>query len=249
MTQPSTGWRKALIGAVLLAATALAACGRPMTANETVRMAVIYPPTARNPVDLDRIRIWDLGAFRQEAIARAKRQIEEEVASGEFNPRRSGMSPETFLVRAEAVLAKPDAITVGYDIFFLFSANDYSFFVEDEALLGHEVVHVWQHQNRKISGYSLAKILKEHIDYPNPYAYVLEPGKRFLAYRYEQQGKIVQDYVCMKAFNDAGYRPREKIIAEALDTRQLAGIVDRIQQKSSGKTMQNCLRAGRKPNA
>jgi len=75
-------------------------------------------------------------------------------------------------------------------------------FISDRALLAHELMHVWQWQNRKETGFSLARAIAEHLEYGDDvykYGYPFENGD-YLDYRYEQQGKIVEDWAMWRLF-------------------------------------------------
>ena len=125
-------------------------------------------------------------------------------------------------------------ITIGNTVFYLTSDSDfYSSNIalgwpnppirNGIALLAHELVHVWQYQNRKLTGYSLTKVLAEHVKYPNPYNYNLLPGKDFLSYRFEQQGSIVEDFVilCYKTgVNNKFCRSRHATISPYFDIEE-----------------------------
>lgn len=71
-----------------------------------------------------------------------------------------------------------------------------------KALLIHELMHVWQHQN--LPAYHWTKAAAEHVPDllrlrygTSVYAY--EPGvKPLLEYRYEQQGRMLQDYFMLR---------------------------------------------------
>lgn len=61
------------------------------------------------------------------------------------------------------------------------------------ALLAHEACHVWQFQNLH---YFWAKAVLEHLWYrKRVYDYLPKENTILTDYRFEQQGKIVQDYV------------------------------------------------------
>ncbi|NKB26055.1 MAG: hypothetical protein GKR99_00160 [Rhodobacteraceae bacterium] len=66
-------------------------------------------------------------------------------------------------------------------------------------LMAHEATHVWQWQNRDITGYSPFAAVMENIRARDPYSYELEAGKPFLDYGFEQQARIVGDFVCHSA--------------------------------------------------
>ena len=60
----------------------------------------------------------------------------------------------------------------------------------------HELVHVWQHQNRVLSTPKEAarETLKHKFNYQKSYHYTLMPKRDLTAYGFEQQAAIVQDY-------------------------------------------------------
>lgn len=63
-------------------------------------------------------------------------------------------------------------------------------------ILGHELVHVWQWQQRKRTGYRPIKAGLESVFNADPYFYVPSEGEGFLAYGYEQQAALLEDYLC-----------------------------------------------------
>lgn len=60
----------------------------------------------------------------------------------------------------------------------------------------HELVHVWQHQNRVLSTpkEAVKETLKHKFNYQRSYHYTLSKNKDLTAYGFEQQAAIVQDY-------------------------------------------------------
>jgi hypothetical protein len=126
---------------------------------------------------------------------------------------------------ASLILARPEAVTVCNDIYYLQNyADDFlsgwprSINVGDASLLAHEMTHVWQYQNRGLTGYSLVKVIAEHLRHKDPYAYSIEPGKSFLDYRYEQQGAIVQRYAFLLFVNTdpAEFQQLERLIKDVI---------------------------------
>ena len=84
-------------------------------------------------------------------------------------------------------------------------------------LLAHEATHVWQWENRARTGYSPLKAAREHRVSEDPYLF--DPGNsaRFLDHGYEQQGAIVEEYVCCHVLDPEAPRTarlREMISAE-----------------------------------
>jgi hypothetical protein len=65
-------------------------------------------------------------------------------------------------------------------------------------LLAHEMTHVWQWQNRDLTGYHPLKAAFEHIASPDPYLFDPDTPADFLSFGYEQQGAIVEEYVCCR---------------------------------------------------
>ncbi len=66
-------------------------------------------------------------------------------------------------------------------------------------LFAHEMVHVWQWQNREITGYHPLRAAFEHVSTPDPYLFDPDTTFRFLDYGYEQQGAIMEEYICCRA--------------------------------------------------
>ncbi|RMD92390.1 MAG: hypothetical protein D6811_07020, partial [Alphaproteobacteria bacterium] len=67
-------------------------------------------------------------------------------------------------------------------------------------LWAHELTHVWQWQNRRLTGYTPWKAALESWRRADPYFYEIVPGRGFLSYGYEQQAAMVEDYVCLSLF-------------------------------------------------
>ena len=110
-------------------------------------------------------------------------------------------------VKKEVVTVSPAAVTLFNRIFF---AKDW--YVENYVpeypgqlhlvgamLLAHEATHVWQRQNRKITGYQPLKAAAEHNASDDPYLFDLDDKPEFLSFGYEQQGAIMEEYVCCRA--------------------------------------------------
>lgn len=81
-------------------------------------------------------------------------------------------------------------------------------------LLAHEMVHVWQWQNRALTGYHPLKAMFEHIRSADPYLFDTATETRFLDFGYEQQGSIMEEYVCCRTL--APEAPRTQRLHELL---------------------------------
>ncbi len=118
--------------------------------------------------------------------------------------------------RSEIVTAKPAAVTVFNRVLF-----DRDWYLEDylrgypeevgliaAMLFAHELTHVWQWQNRALTGYHPLKAAAEHSPRGDPYLFDLSRAPRFLDYGYEQQGAIVEEFVCCRALDPQGARTK-----------------------------------------
>lgn len=95
---------------------------------------------------------------------------------------------------------KHQAVAVGNRISFPRSANSADFSKEPDAqkqsVFIHELVHVWQHQNRVLSTPREAarETLKHKFNYARSYPYRLDPVRDLTSYGFEQQAAMIQDY-------------------------------------------------------
>lgn len=82
-------------------------------------------------------------------------------------------------------------------------------------ILAHELVHVWQWQNRKITGYRPAKAGLESVLNKDPYFYKPKDSNELLEFGYEQQASLLEDYLCYAVFDpDNERRKRIKVILD-----------------------------------
>lgn len=77
----------------------------------------------------------------------------------------------------------------------------------DQAMrLAHELTHVWQWQERKRNGYSPFAAAWEHVGPGDPYLIDIDENLKFTDYAWEQQGSIVEEFVCCRALDPDGAR-------------------------------------------
>ena len=119
-----------------------------------------------------------------------------------------------YIRRGLPIPLKTEALTIDNVIFFddPYYSDDFSVVanINDLALLAHEAMHVWQGLNLH---YGWPDSMFEHIRYGDRvYCYDLDPRKKLTKYRFEQQGRIVQDYVEKRAGNDPDIHHYEKVI-------------------------------------
>lgn len=176
---------------LLLALLTLAACGRPLTVNERAFAASLMG----DALDMDRVRLVDgapVGAVTFHRKPRPRVTCRELI-----------LPPVTEAI----VTSKPAAVTLFNTVYFAkdWYVPDYLRGYPDRLplsaamLFGHEMVHVWQWQQRGRTGYNPLKAAKEHGRSPDPYLFDLETSVGFLDFGYEQQGSIVEEYVCCRA--------------------------------------------------
>ena len=96
-------------------------------------------------------------------------------------------------------------------------------------LIGHEMTHVWQWQNRDRTGYTPFKAAREHQPGQDPYLLELDAKARFLDFPYEQQGAIVEEYICCRALDPAGSRTQRLfgMLKQAMPVDPLTDLADR----------------------
>jgi hypothetical protein len=72
--------------------------------------------------------------------------------------------------------------------------------------LAHEMTHVWQWQNRDLTGYHPLRVAAEHTPGADPYLFQNDPDRAFLDYGFEQQASLVEEFVCCNAVAPEGAR-------------------------------------------
>ena len=81
-------------------------------------------------------------------------------------------------------------------------------------ILGHELTHVWQWQNRSQTAYTPWRALKESFQLGDPYFAPPGEDRLFFAFGYEQQAAMVEDYLCFLFANPD--HPRRHELREIL---------------------------------
>ena len=116
----------------------------------------------------------------------------------------------------ETVKVKPIAVALGNHVFMTrdWYLEDYLKDFPDRLhlmaamLYAHEATHVWQWQNRRDTGYHPFLAAQEHLGADDPYLFDLDTHSSFTDYGFEQQGAIMEEYVCCRALDPQGARTR-----------------------------------------
>ncbi|WP_405361403.1 hypothetical protein [Roseobacter sp.] len=183
---------------VLASLMLLVACGRPLTPNETAFMQTIHGGT----LDASKVRIVDGAPTRAVTFERKPR------------PRTTCRARILPPIKSEVVTSKPAAVAVYNHILF-----DRDWYLDDylpdypdqiglvsAMLFAHEMLHVWQWQNRKLTGYTPLRAAFEHGGAGDPYLFDLNTAPQFNNFGYEQQGAIMEEFVCCRALDPTAPR-------------------------------------------
>lgn len=166
----------------------LAACGRPLTSTEQAFARALHG----DALDTSRVRLVGNVPLRAYTIRIPKR------------PRvtcQERIFPEP---TQDVLTGSPAAVVLFNRVFFSrdFTLPNYTpqyperLHLFEAMLLGHELTHVWQWQNRARTGYHPLKAAGEHSRSDDPYLFDPDTPRAFLEYGYEQQGAIVEEYIC-----------------------------------------------------
>lgn len=90
-------------------------------------------------------------------------------------------------------------------------------------LFAHELTHAWQWQNRKKTGFTPMRAAFEHDGARDPYLFDLETDRRFNDFGYEQQGAIMEEFVCCRALDPTAPRTERlhSLISQAMPVEPL----------------------------
>lgn len=184
----------------LLILLLLTGCGRKLTDTEMAFAGRIHGDS----IDLKRVRLVDgapVGSVTFKRKARPRVTCRERI-----------LPP----AKEEIVTTKPAAVTLFNKVYFSddWYAENYlpaypdRLYLIEAMLLAHELTHVWQWQNRARTGYHPLRAAAEHGQTDDPYLFDLDGAPEFLSYGYEQQGSIVEEYVCCRALDPDAPRTR-----------------------------------------
>ncbi len=191
---------------ILLAFLLLTACGRGITDSEQLLIGQIMGDTLRTS-DVRMVEAGFIGLRTRTFAARPQITCREKIA-----PPPSGPTIQTRTAGAVAwthVLTNPDWTLPNY-------APDYpeSFNLVAAMYFAHEMTHIWQWQNRAVTGYSPFRGLAEHKPGVDPYLFDPNEEINFLDMGYEQQASLVEEFICCRTI--APEAPRTERLFQVL---------------------------------
>ncbi len=199
----------------LLCALVLSGCGRPLTDSEIAFSRTLHG----DMLDVSKVRLVHGAPTRAVTFRRPAR------------PRvtcRENILPPP---KTDIVTAKPAAVALWNRVLFDrdWYLDDYLPEYPDQVgliaamLLAHELTHIWQWQNRGLTGYTPLKAAREHQGSADPYLFDTSNNASFLEYGYEQQGGIVEEFVCCRALDPTGARTQRlyDLISEVMPVAPL----------------------------
>ncbi len=183
-----------------LSVVLLTACGRPLTSGEQAFAATLFG----DELDHKPVRIAPFTALSSLTAQRPKRP---RVACREriFPASESTSDMVTSFTAAFVTFNRLNMARAFYLPDYM-SKYPEKMSLPAAMLFGHELTHVWQWQNRGRTGFSPLKAVSEHHPGQDPYLLELDAQAQFLDFPFEQQGAIVEEYVCCRQLDPKGAR-------------------------------------------
>ncbi|WP_371168416.1 hypothetical protein [Aliiroseovarius sp. 2305UL8-7] len=186
----------------------LSACARPLSDTEVEMSRLLFGDT----LDTDKVRVragigvLPLPQPKPDAKAAPKpqaRKLPKGICHRVPQPNRKIQFPAG-LVLWNQVFLKRDFYRAD-----MFEGWPESLPMPQALLMAHELVHVWQWQNRARTGYTPWRSGAESLRKGDPYYWpAREPGA-YLSYNFEAQAAMVEDYMCMTLFDPTNPRRAE----------------------------------------
>lgn len=213
--------RKMQLILLTLAATAfLAACGRPLTDAEAAYMADLQGDT----FDPSAVRITQnpfVGLITQTYATRPPTTCRERIVPPPQTPTISARTGG--IVFFNTLHLREDLVIDDYTQF-----PDGTRSLVAAMFFAHEMTHIWQWQNRELTGYHPFRAFAEHATIDDPYLFSNDDPRPFLSYGYEQQASLVEEYVCCRATDPRGARTArlEALIGQVMPVTPLQDRAD-----------------------
>jgi hypothetical protein len=178
----------------------LAACARPLTPNETRAAEALFGDTLDAETVTVRAGVGLLPLPREpkpdpDAEAPAAIKPPPGLCDRKQGTRRVWRWPAAFVLQNEVFFS--------YDFYphDAFRGFPRSAPYPASVIMAHELVHVWQWQNRAHTGYTPTRAAGETVANIDPYWFNVDRTAEFFSLGYEQQGAMVQDFVCYAMFD------------------------------------------------
>jgi hypothetical protein len=207
----------------LILCLCLAACGRPLTEAEAAYMADLQGES----FDASRARIVEnplIGLVTLRHPARPQVTCRERVVPPPEGPVIEGRVAGMVLFNALHV--RPDMFVPDYTAMADGRRHLYA-----AMFFAHEMTHIWQWQNRAVTGYHPLRAAREHAVLEDPYLFDERADRRFLEYGYEAQASLVEEYVCCRALDPSGARTArlERLIGQAMPVTPWQSRADEVE--------------------
>lgn len=206
---------------ILALCVLLAACGRPLTEAERAFMGALEPDLDTAPIRIVEMPLVGLRSHtrpvrprvtcRERIFPPPDGPTVESRAAGIATFRRVWVTPDYYL--DDYLEGYPTQLRLVAAMFF-----------------AHEMTHIWQWQNRAVTGYHPLRAASEHWVSDDPYLFdIPRHPPDLLSYGYEQQASLVEEYVCCRALDPEGART-ERLEAILRPYLNLAPMNERISQ-------------------
>lgn len=201
---------------LLIAVLVLSACGRALAPAELELARGLYGESF-DPAPVRVVENGLVGVVSRTYPTRPRTTCRERILPPDDSP--------TFTARAAGMVLwnhihiRPDIMRADY------ARNpDGSMGLVAAMFIAHEMTHVWQWQNRHLTGYSPMHGGAEHFQGTDPYLFDAEANVRFLDYGYEQQASLVEEYICCRALDPEGARTDrlERLLSQVMPAAALS---------------------------
>ncbi|QBY00692.1 hypothetical protein E2K80_08065 [Rhodophyticola sp. CCM32] len=208
---------------VFLICLTLAACGRPLTPAERAFVSGVQGPG----LDVDHVRIVEnplIGLSTRSYPVRPRTTCRERIF-----PEPEGETIEGRV--AGVVLFNRLHVREDYAIPDYIRTADGGMHLVAAMFFAHEMTHIWQWQNREITGYHPARAFAEHLRTEDPYLFDGDSTFAFLDYGYEQQASLVEEYVCCRTLDPDGARTGrlERLLQQVMPVTPLQSSSDGVR--------------------
>lgn len=174
---------------LLAALLVLSACGRPLTPQEVAFLGTVQG----SGLDTSKVRLFDDLAVGAPITVPASPRV---TCQQRLYPPPAASTIQT----GTAAMTIFDGIHFRSDYYAGNFLADWPKTINLPAamLLAHEMTHVWQWQHRDVTHYFPLKAALEHVRSRDPYLFDPDTPADFLSLGYEQQGSVVEEYVCCR---------------------------------------------------